>query len=110
MPDTQDQESENGETIKRVKIHQPKAVRVSSVLLESRNTSRIGEFDYEGWKEDENGVFCGFVSSSPCQSFIRGNDGDNMMMLDEVFDEYDQLLKTDENGRLDSFIDSLLAE
>ncbi|XP_065858986.1 transcription factor MYB12-like [Euphorbia lathyris] len=104
IPTTQDEESANGSG----KVHLPKAVRVCAVSSAAKNTSR-SIYDYEAWNEDENGVFCGFVSSSSCQTFIPSNedDDDDIMTLDEIFDEYDQLL--DNYGRLDSFVDSLLA-
>ncbi|XP_065862905.1 transcription factor MYB111-like [Euphorbia lathyris] len=106
IPTSQDEESANGSEskIKTGKIHIPKAVRVCSVSSAAKNTS-TSIYEYEAWNEDENGVFCGFVSSSSCQTSLPGNDDyDNIMSLDEIFDEYDQLFKTDNYGGLDSLL------
>ncbi|CAK7335789.1 unnamed protein product [Dovyalis caffra] len=52
--------------------------------------------------EEFDGPFYDHDSSCP-SSLLNG------IMLDDIFEEYQQLLKADDHGQLDSFVDSLLA-
>ncbi|KAJ6307937.1 hypothetical protein OIU76_017675 [Salix suchowensis] len=75
--------SQNGEAAAKIKIYLPKATK--------------------GWgsnNEELDGLVCDLNSSSP-------NSVQNHIMLDDIYEEYQQLLKAD--GIVDSFVDSLLA-
>ena len=116
---------QNGEAAAKIKIYLPKAIKAcpSSVTKYISNTqSMIGssprnveDGDHtmsglkaadnggQGWasnNEEFDGLVCDHDSWSP-------NSLQNDIMLDDIFEEYQQLLKVD--GIVDSFVDSLLA-
>ncbi|XP_050228954.1 myb-related protein 308-like [Mercurialis annua] len=106
------------ENYTKTKIHLPKAVRVSSAVSVSLNSKESGSSGFDEaevqnlpWEwsgleisepNDDQNVVYGYVSS--CQNDIETNEN----MLDEIFEEYEQLLQTDTDAELDCFIDSLL--
>ncbi|KAJ9148119.1 hypothetical protein P3X46_030210 [Hevea brasiliensis] len=126
----------NGKTTK-TKIDLPKAVRVTSVSItrtSSTNSMRGSSSSHAGRGDTEvhnlpwlgmgysnleagNGIndgeplpcnknhnlVDGYAPS--CQNYISTDEN----VLDEMFEEYEQLRKTDNYAQLDSFIDSLLA-
>ena len=117
--------SQNGEAAAKIKIYLPRAIKVcpSSVTKYISNVqSMIGssprnveDGDHtmsglkaadnggQGWasnNEEFDGLVCDHDSWSP-------NSLQNDIMLDDIFEEYQQLLKAD--GIVDSFVDSLLA-
>ncbi|KAI5595327.1 hypothetical protein BDE02_03G131200 [Populus trichocarpa] len=123
--------SENGETAIKIKIHLPKATRVSpssvakninvniqSMIGSSSRHAKIGDNanwgisdlevvsnDGEAWafnSEEFDGLVYDHDSSCP-------NSLPNDIMLDDIFEEYQELLKPDDHGQLDSLVDSLIA-
>ncbi|KAF9689195.1 hypothetical protein SADUNF_Sadunf01G0066400 [Salix dunnii] len=124
--DSDGMSSRNGEAAAKIKIYLPKAIKVcpSSVTKYISNVqSMIGssprnveDGDHtmsglktadnggQGWasnNEEFDGLVCDHDSLSP-------NSLQNDIMLDDIFEEYQQLLKAD--GIItDSFVDSLLA-
>ncbi|EEF43411.1 transcription factor MYB1 [Ricinus communis] len=121
------QDSAHGETT-RTKIYLPKAVRISPVsfartssifkgsglsshdtedyslpILDQVNSMNDGADNLPCNGDHYQNLVYGHVSS--CQDYIPTT---NEKMLDELFEEYEQFLKTDNYAQLDSFIDSLL--
>ncbi|KAG5228201.1 hypothetical protein OIU77_022843 [Salix suchowensis] len=114
--------SQNGEAAAKIKIYLPKATKVcpssvtkyiQSMIRSSPRNVEDGDHTMSGLKtannggqgwgsnnEELDGLVCDLDSSSP-------NSVQNHMMLDDIFEEYQQLLKAD--GIVDSFVDSLLA-
>uniref|UniRef100_A0A6N2M7N4 MYB transcription factor n=1 Tax=Salix viminalis TaxID=40686 RepID=A0A6N2M7N4_SALVM len=114
--------SQNGEAAAKIKIYLPKAIKVCPSSVTKYIQSMIGssprnveDGDHtmsglktannggQGWgsnNEELDGLVCDLDSSSP-------NSLQNDIVLDDIFEEYQQLLKTD--GIMDSFVDSLLA-
>ncbi|KAF9689194.1 hypothetical protein SADUNF_Sadunf01G0066300 [Salix dunnii] len=117
--------SQNGEAAAKIKIYLPKAIKVcpssvtkyisniQSMIGSSPSHVEVGDHTMSGLKaannggqawasnnEEFDGFFCGHDSSCP---FSLQND----IMLDNIFEEFQQLLKPD--GILDSFVDSRLA-
>ncbi|KAG6791561.1 hypothetical protein NC653_001001 [Populus alba x Populus x berolinensis] len=122
--------SRNGEAATKTKIYLPRATRVctSSVAKYINNIqSMIGsssrnaeDGDHTSWgmsglkvannggqawasnDEEFDGLVCDHDPSCPISL-------QKDIMLDDIFEEYQQLLKADDHGHLDSFVDSLLA-
>lgn len=116
----------------KIKIHLPKATRVSpssvaknvnvniqSMIGSSSRHAKIGDnanwgisalkvvsnIDGEAWafnSEEFDGLVYDLDSSCP-------NSLPNDFMLDDIFEEYQELLKPDDHGQLDSLVDSLIA-
>lgn len=117
--------SQNGEAAAKIKIYLPKAIKacpssctkylsnIQSMIGSSPRNVEVVDHTMSGLKAANNGgqgwgsnnekldgLVCDLDSSSP-------NSLQNDIMLDDIFEEYQQLLKTD--GIMDSFVDSLLA-
>ncbi|CAK7335790.1 unnamed protein product [Dovyalis caffra] len=128
--------SGNGETsTTKTKIHTPKAIRVSpsSVNISIRNM--VGSSSHTGGVGDHDTNWCvpdlegdnhingdqGSVSNHCLDNFVHDDPDDDFSsqnslprtidnMLEEMFEEYQQLLNADNHAQLlDSFVDSLLA-
>ncbi|XP_011022449.1 PREDICTED: transcription factor MYB3-like [Populus euphratica] len=124
--------SENGETATKIKIHLPKAIRVSpssvaknvnvniqSMIGSSSRHAKIGDnanWGISGLKVVSNdGEAWAFINSEEFDGLVYDHDYPcpnslpNDIMLDDIFEEYQQLLKPDDHGHLDSLVDSLIA-
>ncbi|GMY09024.1 transcription factor MYB7-like [Fagus crenata] len=99
------------------KVHLPKPTRVTSFSIprnESFEWNSISGPDWCNFKDGENGV--GFLVDGEDNEFVNGSDfecqsdlptGDNP--LEKLYEEYLELLKTEENQlELDNFAESLL--
>ncbi|KAK3429524.1 hypothetical protein EUGRSUZ_E01031 [Eucalyptus grandis] len=159
-----EEEEEEVATTKKIKVHQPKAIRVSHIFSIARNNSfetvevadkevmahdkresndviinsnndlswMMSEAKEHNWfcdDEDYNdmvdvegcgggGGGCGdemicsnddknTSSSSPCHRIWLPNNN-NKKMLEKIFEEYHELLKSEDHLQMESFVDSLL--
>ncbi|KAG6782917.1 hypothetical protein NC652_009228 [Populus alba x Populus x berolinensis] len=123
--------SENGETATKIKIHLPKAMRVSpssvakkvnvsiqSMIGSSSRHAKIGDnanWAISGLKVVSNDGEAWAFNSGEFDGLVYDHDSSfpnslpNDIMLDDIFEEYLELLKPDDHGQLDSLVDSLIA-
>ncbi|KAB5573424.1 hypothetical protein DKX38_000618 [Salix brachista] len=92
--------SQNGEAAAKIKIYLPKAMKDGDHTMSGLKTANNGGQGWGSNNEELDGLVCDLDSSPP-------NSLQNDIMLDDIFEEYQHLLKAD--GIMDSFVDSLLA-